>query len=277
LTVEEKREWIEEDHPQLSVKRQCELLDLKRSSYYYTAQPETAFNVWLMRLLDEQYTKTPFYGVRRMTHWLKREGYEVNAKRVRRLLREMGLESVYPKPHLSQGVAGHRRYPYLLKGMKIVRPNQVWGIDITYIRLARGSAYLAAIMDWFSRYVLAWRLSISLELGFCLAVLEEALGRAIPEMVNSDQGSQFTSAPFTGMLETAGVKISMDGRGRVFDNIFTERLWRSVKYEEVYLKDYESVRDAESGLGKYFPFYNEERPHQALAYRTPVEWYRGRA
>jgi putative transposase len=276
LTVEEKRRWIEEKHPRLSVKRQCELLDLDRSSFYYVARPENQFNLTLMRLLDEQYTKTPFYGVRRMTHWLKRKGHDVNMKRIRRLLREMGLESIYPKPHLSQGVAEHRKYPYLLKGVKIIRPNQVWGIDITYIRLVRGSAYLVAIMDWFSRYVLAWRLSISLELEFCLAVLEEALRCAIPDTLNSDQGSQFTSIPFTGRLEAAGVKISMDGRGRAFDNIFTERLWRSVKYEEVYLKDYDGVRDAESGLGKYFPFYNQERPHQALDYRTPVELYRER-
>ncbi len=227
-----------------------------------------------MRLLDEQYTLAPFYGVKRMTAWLRASGYEVNEKRVRRLLRLMGLEAQYPKPRLSQPDAAHQSYPYLLKGVLIERVNQVWSTDITYIRLWQGFIYLVAIMDWYSRYVLAWEVSNSLESRFCVATLERALQSAKPEVFNSDQGSQFTSQAFTGRLLQREVKISMDGRGRAFDNIFVERLWRSVKYEEVYLKDYRSVGEAIAGLRSYFEFYNRERLHQSLDYQTPEAVYR---
>lgn len=226
-----------------------------------------------MRLLDEEYTRHPFYGVRRMHLFLTRQGYEVNPKRVRRLLRKMGLEAIYPKPCLSKPEPGHRIYPYLLRGLPIVRPDQVWGTDITYIRLRHGFVYLVAIMDWFSRYVLAWDLSISLDTSFCIAALQWALTSARPEIFNTDQGVQFTSEAFTNLLLNLQVKISMDGRGRAMDNIFVERLWRTVKYEEVYLKDYTSVREASDSLSRYFRFYNCERGHQSLANLTPEEVY----
>ena len=228
-----------------------------------------------MRLIDEQYTRTPFYGSPRMTAWLRSQGHLVNHKRVERLLRLMGLEAIYPKPRLSQGCGEHRVYPYLLRGVEINRVNQVWSTDITYVRLRQGFVYLVAILDWFSRYVLAWRLSNSLETSFCMEALDEALSRGRPEIFNSDQGSQFTSREFTGRLEAAGVQISMDGRGRAFDNIFIERLWRTVKYEEIYLNDYEGVADADSGLSRYWGFYNDERLHQSLAYQTPASVYMG--
>jgi putative transposase len=230
----------------------------------------------LMRLLDEQYTRTPFYGVRRMTYWLTEQDYRVNVKRVRRLLRQMGLEAIYPKPRLSQPAPGHRIYPYRLRGLKIERPNQVWASDITYVRLRQGFIYLVAILDWFSRYVLGWEVSVSLESAFCLAALEWALKAGCPEIFNTDQGAQFTSEDFTQRLERSGITISMDGRGRAMDNIFVERLWRSVKYEEVYLHDYERVEEAVKNLGNYFWFYNHERPHQALGYQTPAAMYFGR-
>ena len=268
-SLEQRRAWIEEQHQRLSVARQCELLGLARSSYYYVAEPEAAENLHYRRLLDEEYTRHPFYGVDKMTFWLRQQGYGVGPKRVRRLLREMGLMAVYPKRHLSLNPLEHRRFPYLLGGLKIDRPNQVWSSDITYIRLRGGFVYLVAILDWYSRYVLAWELSISLDVGFCLAALEWALTRERPEIFNTDQGVQFTSREFQAPLLAAQVRLSMDGRGRVFDNIFVERLWRSVKYEEVYLKDYEDVRAARRGLRDYFEFYNAERYHQALEYRTP--------
>lgn len=226
-----------------------------------------------MRLLDEQYTRTPFYGVMRMTEWLRRLGHEVNQKRVRRLLRQMGLEAIYAKPRLSDPAPGHRIYPYRLRGLEIVRPNQVWSTDITYIRLRRGFAYLVAIMDWFSRYVLSWELSVTLDVSFCVAALEWALKRAQPEIFNSDQGSQFTSETFTGVLLNHDIEISMDGRGRAMDNIFLERLWRTVKYEEVYLRDYQDVPEAVDSLRNFFLFYNRERIHQSLGYQTPAEIY----
>ena len=255
--------------------RQCELMGISRSGLYYTPAEERAENLTLMRLLDEQYTRTPFYGVRRMTYWLGQQGYGVNVKRVRRLMRGMGLEAIYPKPRLTVPAPGHRIYPYRLRGLKIDRPNQVWGSDITYIRLRQGFIYLVAILDWFSRYVVAWEVSVSLESAFCLAALEWALKTARPEIFNSDQGSQFTSEVFTQRLEENGITISMDGRGRAMDNIFVERLWRSVKYEEVYLKDYEQVPEAVTNLGRYFRFYNYERAHQALSYQTPAALYFG--
>jgi putative transposase len=261
----------------ISIGRQCELLGLARSAWYYRPRPANPEELRLMRLLDEQYTRTPFYGVLRMTEWLKREHKEqVNPKRVRRLLRKLGLMAVYPKRNLSKPAPGHKIYPYLLRRLKIQRPNQVWSADITYIRLAGGFVYLVAIIDWHSRYVLSWNVSVTLDSAFCLEALEEALrlyGR--PEIFNSDQGSQFTSTKFTDRLKAEGIQISMDGRGRALDNIFVERLWRSVKYEEVYLHDYATVPEAVLGLRKYFGFYNTERMHQSLDYRTPQEVYAG--
>jgi len=227
-----------------------------------------------MRLLDEQYTRTPFYGVRRMTAWLQAQGRRVNEKRVRRLLRKMGLLAIYPQPQLSQPAQGAPVYPYLLRGVEIERINQVWSTDITYIRLHTGFVYLVAIMDWYSRYVLAWEVSNTLESSFCVAALDRALCVAQPEVFNSDQGSQFTSLVFTERLKAQGISISMDGRGRALDNIFVERLWRSVKYEEVYLKEYRHAPDAMKGLRQYFEFYNRERLHQSLAYKTPEAVYR---
>jgi putative transposase len=225
-----------------------------------------------MRLIDQQYTACPFYGSRRMTAWLHGEGHEVNRKRVQRLMALMALEAIYPKPKLSAG-AGHQVYPYLLRGVRIVRPDQVWSADITYIGLPEGFMYLAAVIDWYSRYVLAWRLSNTLDGSFCLQMLQEALSRGKPEVFNTDQGVQFTAEAFTARLLSAGVAVSMDGRGRCLDNVFVERLWRSVKYEDVYLRDYQSVPQLESGLMRYFGFYNEERLHQSLEYRTPAEVY----
>jgi putative transposase len=268
-SLEQRRSWIHPHHQQLSVRRQCQLLGLAAASYYYQAQPESVENLQYMRWLDEEYTRYPFYGVRKMTFELQQQGHTVGPKRVRRLLRTMGLMAVYAKPRLSLNPLVHQRFPYLLKGVVIVRPNQVWSTDITYIRLRSGFVYLAAVLDWYSRYVLAWELSISLEADFCVAVLERALAAQRPEIFNTDQGVQFTSAQFQAPLLAAQVRLSMDGRGRAFDNIFVERLWRTVKYEEVYLKDYRDVAEARQGLGQYFPFYNEKRIHQALDYRTP--------
>jgi len=236
--------------------------------------PEGPEDLRLMRLIDEQYTRTPFYGVRRMAIWLQDLGEPVNPKRVRRLMRKMGLEALYPKPNLSRADAQHKKYPYLLTGLEITRPNQVWGADITYIRLAGGFVYLVAILDWFSRYVVSWGVSVTLDGSFCLEALERALQVGRPEIFNSDQGVQFTCVDFTGRLEAEKIQISMDGRGRAMDNVFTERLWWSVKYEEVYLKDYGTVPVAVRNLGGYFGFYNEERPHQSLGYKTPAEIYR---
>ena len=268
---------IDRDHPKMSISRQCELLDLSRSSLYYRPRPEDAYNETLMRLIDEQYTRTPFYGVPRMTAWLRSSGHVVNPKRVRRLTRLMGLEAIGPKPRLSAPDHQNRRYRYLLKDLRIEAPDQVWCSDITYIRMRRGFLYLVAIMDWFSRYVVSWEVSVILDAAFCLSALERALTGARPEIFNTDQGRQFTSDAYTKRLESAEIRISMDGRGRVFDNIFIERLWRSVKYEEVYLKDYESVPIAVRSLAEYFEFYNHDRLHQALGYATPAAVYFGRA
>ena len=268
-SLEQRRSWIEAKHQRLSVARQCALLGLDRSSYYCVAEPEATENLRYRRLFDEEYTRHPFYGVEKMTFWLRQQAYAMGPKRVRRLLRQMGLMAVYPKPHLSLNSLEHRRFPYLLRGLRIERPNQVWSSDITYIRLRSGFVYLVAILDWYSRYVLAWELSISLDGGFCLRALESALARQRPEIFNTDQGVQFTSLQFQAPLLAAQVRLSMDGRGRLFDNIVVERLWRSVKYEEVYLKDYDDVPAARRGLGAYFHFYNTERFDQALDYRTP--------
>jgi putative transposase len=256
--------------------QQCELLGLARSSYYYEPVPASAENLHLMRLLDEQYTRTSFYGTRKMTAWLQTQGYPVNRKRVTRLLRLMGLEAVYPKPRTSVPGPVEQRYPYLLRGMSIDRCNQVWSCDITYIRLQRGFIYLMAVIDWFSRYVLSWEISITLDTSFCLEALERALSIATPEIFNTDQGVQFTSTEFINRLKSAQTRISWDGRGRALDNIFVERLWRSVKYEEVYIKDYQSVSEAVSNLRAYFTFYNHERLHQSLDYHTPAYVYTGK-
>ena len=260
----------------LSVSRQCELLELSRSSYYYEPATESAENLALMVLLDQEYTAHPFQGSRRMTTWLHGQGYPVNRKRVQRLLRLMGLEAVYPKPRLSVAGAGHKVYPYLLRGVTIERVDQVWSTDITYIPLRHGFMYLTAVMDWHSRYVLSWRLSNTLDVAFCLEALEEALRRGCPEVFNTDQGVQFTSSSFTSRLEAAGAKVSMDGRGRWLDNVFVERLWRTVKYEEIYLWRHETVPALHSGLERYFGYYNGERRHQSLENQTPAEVYEKR-
>lgn len=262
---------IERGHTEFSLRRQCALLGLPRSGLYYVPAKETAANLRLMRLIDEQYTRTPFYGSRRMTAWLCRRGYPVNRKRVQRLMRTMGLEAIYPRPHLSQGGVDHRVYPYRLRGVMLHRPNQVWSADITYVPMRQGFMYLVAILDWYSRYVVSWHLSNTMDVALCLTALEEALRHGRPEIFNTDQGAQFTSLAFTTRLEIAQVAISMDGRGRVFDNIFVERLWRTVKYEDIYLKDYHTVLALEGGLGQYFRFYNHQRLHEALDYRTPAE------
>jgi putative transposase len=268
--VAAKRAVIEPAHPQISLSRQCELIGLNRSSWYYEAARETPEHEVLMRLIDQQFTQTPFYGVRRMTAWLKQAGHPVNHKRVRRLMKQMGLVAVYPKPKLSLPGDNPRRYPYLLKDYAITAPNQVWSTDITYIRLSQGFIYLVAIMDWFSRYVLAWQISNTMDVQFCLDALEQALERGQPLIFNSDQGAQFTSLVFTQRLEQAGIQVSHDGKGRAYDNIFVERLWRTVKYEEVYLKSYNSVTEAIQNLDLYFQFYNQERLHQSLNYHPPA-------
>lgn len=250
------------------------MLGLNRSSLYYEAAPETQENLQLMRLIDQQYTRCPFYGSRRITAWLHNQGELVNRKRVQRLLRLMGLEAIYPKPRLSVAGKGHRIYPYLLRDVSIERPDQVWSTDITYIPMATGFMYLAATIDWYSRYVIAWRLSNTLDGSFCQDMLEEALSLGRPEVFNTDQGVQFTAEAFTARLLSAGVAVSMDGKGRCLDNVFVERLWRSVKYENVYLYRYETVPELEMGLRLYFRFFNEERLHQSLDYRTPAAVYR---
>lgn len=229
-----------------------------------------------MRLIDQQYTRTPFYGSRRMTTILNRQGHAVNRKRVQRLMRKMGLEAIYPRPNTSQSHPQHRIYPYLLRGLVIDHPNQVWSTDITYVPMQQGFMYLVAVMDWFSRYVLSWRISNTLEVDFCLEALDEALTIGKPDIFNSDQGSQFTSPRFTSKLEGEGIRISMDGRGRALDNVFVERLWRSVKYEDIYIKSYNTVPQLCQGLADYFPFYNEERPHQGLHNQVPADLYPGK-
>lgn len=265
---------VEADHPDLSVRRQCELLGLSRATLYYEPAQESAENLRLMGLIDRCYTDRPFYGSRRMAAWLNHDrGEAVNRKRVQRLMRVMGLEAVYPKPRLSSGPA-HTVYPYLLRGVAIERPDQVWSTDITYIGLPGGFMYLTAVIDWHSRYVLSWELSNTLDGSFCLDALESALATSRPEVFNTDQGVQYTQASFTGRLEKAGVRVSMDGKGRCLDNVFVERLWRTVKYEDVYLKRYETAPALRAGLTSYVWFYNHERRHQALAYRTPADVYR---
>jgi putative transposase len=264
---------IEPEHPKISIIRQCELIDINRSTLYYEEKPETPENISLMRRIDELYTKFPYYGSPRITAQLKREGLAINHKRIERLMRVMGLEALYPKPNTSKSRPLHPKYPYLLNGLDINHPNQVWGTDITYIRAEDSWFYLVAILDWFSRYVLSWQLSPSLNVEFCLAALNDALAISSPEIHNSDQGSQFTDKDYIVILQQNKILISMDSRGRCFDNIFTERLWRTVKYEEVYLHDYRSYEEAHASLAKYFTTYNTERLHQALNYQTPAEVY----
>ena len=254
----------------MSIERQCELLGLARSTRYYTSLGETQENLALMRSMDEQYLKTPFYGSRKMAQQLG-----INRKRVSRLMRVMGLEAIYPKRRTTRRASGHKIYPYLLRNVEVTRPDQVWSTDITYLPLRHGFLYLVAVMDWYSRYVLSWRLSNTLEGSFCLEALDEALSLRRPEIFNSDQGAQFTAAAFLQRLEARDVAISMDGRGRALDNVFVERLWRTVKYEEVYLKDYGDGWEAENSLSGYFRFYCQERMHQSLGYRTPAEVYLG--
>jgi len=264
---------VDRRHPSLSVVCQCRLLDISRSGLYYQPTGISEEDLTLMKLLDRQYLATPFYGARKMAAWLGKQGHRVNRKRVRRLMGTMGLKAIYRRPRTSRPAPGHRIYPYLLSGMKITRPNQVWAVDITYIPMARGFLYLVAIIDVCSRYVLSWRLSNTLDAGFCVEALEEALRKGRPEIFNTDQGSQFTSEAFTGLLERHSVRISMDGKGSYNDNLFIERLWRTVKYEEVYLKAYQDGKEAKVGIGNYFRFYNTERPHQALGYLTPAELF----
>ncbi len=271
MSRERRREMADRQHPALSTVRQCALLGISRSSVYYRPRATSLEDLAVMKLMDQQYLATPFYGSRRMTVWLQRQGRTMSRKRVQRLMRTMGLRAIFRRPRTSQPAAGHKVYLYLLGGMEITRPNQVWAADITYIPMARGFLYLVAIMDWYSRYVLSWRLSNTLDADFCVEALEEALSQGKPEIFNTDQGSQFTGEAFTGLLKQHGVRISMDGKGRYRDNIFVERLWRTVKYEEVYLKAYSTGRETKAGLDAYFRFYNAQRPHQALGYRTPAE------
>jgi putative transposase len=273
-TVDRKRALIEPDHPHLSICRQCELLDLNRSTYYPPPATESEEDLRLMRLIDRQFLEAPFYGSRKMAEHLNRSGEAVNRKRVQRLMTLMGLEAVHPKPRTSAAAPGAKAFPYLLRDRVLTRIDEVWSSDITYIPMRHGFMYLTAVIDWFSRYVLSWRLSNTLDGGFCLEALDEALAGGKPEIFNTDRGSQFTSQEYTGRLEEAGIAVSQDGRGRALDNVFIERLWRSVKYEDIYIKDYELVPELALGLTAYFRFYDEDRPHQALDYRTPGEVYR---
>ena len=272
----EKRSLVEPNHPTVSVRRQCELTELSRASYYRSPAPETEENLMLMRIIDEEYTHHPFLGSRGMRSYLCRLGHRVNRKRVQRLMGLMGLASVAPQKKTTIPAPGHKIYPYLLRNLNIERQDQVWASDITYIRLKRGFVFLTAVMDWYSRYVLSFEISVTMDEDFCVSALERALRRhGTPDIFNTDQGSQYTGAAFTGVLQKHGVKISMDGKGRATDNIMVERLWRTVKYEDIYLKDYETVEDLITGLRAYFDYYNHSRSHQSLGDRTPAEVYFG--
>ncbi len=267
---------IEPQHKTLPIVRQCELLNLPRGSYYRgpSVGGETKENLALMRLIDEEYTRHPFYGRRQMTHYLRRQGWKVNGKRVRHLMRKMGIKSVAPAPNTSKAAPKHKVYPYLLRGLDVNRPNQVWCTDITYLRLRGGFVYLVAVMDWYSRKVLSWEVSPSLDDSFCVSALERALRlHPKPDIFNTDQGAQFTGGAFTGVLKAHRIKISMDGKGRAMDNIFIERLWRSVKYELIYLNEFETAEELRRSLKTYFHFYNTERPHKAFEGATPLEAY----
>lgn len=275
INFEQKKQLILPAHPNLSIRQQCELLNINRSSIYYKAKEKNEYNLLLMNLIDEEYTRHPFKGIIKMTKYLQELGYDVNVKRVRRLTRLMGILAVYPqKKMLSKINSEHKIYPYLLKDVAITKPDHVWSADITYIRMLHGFIYLVAIIDWYSRFVLGWKISNTLDAGFCIDVLEEAIAQyGKSEIFNTDQGSQFTSNTFTEILLNNNILISMDGKGRAFDNIFIERFWRSVKYEEVYINAYRNIAEAKSSLEKYFHFYNYERHHQALDYKKPAEIY----
>lgn len=275
LRRDERVALVEWQASEFAIKTQAELLGLNRTGLYYQPVLPSAEEVAVKHRIDELYTESPFYGSRRITACLRREGQLVNRKQVQRHMREMGIEGIAPKPNLSLAKPGHQVFPYLLKGLRIDKPNQVWGIDITYIRLLANWMYLVAIIDWHSRYVVSWELDDRLEVDFVLLAVERALSQAQPEIFNSDQGSQFTSQAYISLVAGAGVRISMDGKGRAFDNIFTERLWRTVKYEDVYIKGYTSPRETRVGIGSYLEFYNDRRVHQALAYRTPAEIHFG--
>jgi putative transposase len=276
MSAPDRRELLDRDHGQLSIRRQCALLGVARSGVYRQRQAANDNDAGLMRRIDELFTSWPFLGSRRMTEMLRAEGRSVNRKRVQRLMRKMGIAALGPKPRTTKPGPGHKIFPYLLRGLVIDRPNQVWAADITYVPIGRGFLYLVAVMDWASRAVLAWRLSNTMDVSFCVSALEEALARfGKPEIFNTDQGSQFTSAAFTGTLAAAGVRISMDGRGRWMDNVFIERLWRSLKHEDIYLKGYADGREAKTGIAAWIAFYNLRRPHQALANRTPMVVWRG--
>jgi putative transposase len=275
MSAPDRRALIDRNHGTLSLRRQCTLLGVARSGVYRQARPANDNDLGLMRRIDELFTAWPFLGSRRMAVMLRAEGYSINRKRVQRLMRRMGIAALGPKPRTTKPGPGHRIYPYLLRGMTIDRPNQVWAADITYIPIGRGFLYLMAVMDWASRAVLAWRLSNTMDVSFCVSALEEALARfGRPEIFNTDQGSQFTSAAFTGTLAAAGIRISMDGRGRWMDNVFIERLWRSLKHEDVHLKGYADGREAKAGIGTWIAFYNLQRPHQALGDQTPMAVWR---
>jgi putative transposase len=274
MSLERRRQMIEPEHPQLSVVRQCELVSISRSGFYHRPAGETALNLELMRLVDAQFLETPWYGSRQMARHLRREGTVVGRKRIRRLMAKMGLAPIYQRPRATVPNPEHRIFPYLLRDLMIDRPNQVWCADITYLPMRRGFLYLVAVMDWATRKVLSWRVSNTMDVEFCLEALEEALARfGRPEIFNTDQGSQFTSPRFSGLLQQAGVRISMDGRGRWMDNVFIERLWRSLKYECVYLHAFETGSEVRARLSKWIGYYNAGRPHSALAGRTPNEAY----
>lgn len=271
--LKERRQAIHRKHTRLSIKKRCELLLVNRSSLYYKALDTSEIDLALMKLIDRQYLATPFYGSRKMAAWLKSQGQIVNRKRASRLMRLMGLKAIYRKPRTSKPKPRNKIYPYLLKNLKVTRPNQVWAADITYIPMQKGFLYLVVIIDWYSRCILSWQLSNTLESDFCIEALKEALQKGCPEIFNTDQGSQFTANEFTALLESRGIKVSMDGSGRYTDNLFIERLWRTLKYEEVYLKAYQDSREARKEIGGYIHFYNSERPHQSLGYKTPAELY----
>lgn len=274
LGLTKRLKLVDENDESYSVRRQCSILDLNRSSWYYEPVPLSKEDKLMMTLLDEQYTETPFWGVRNMTTHLRTLGYSIGKDHTRTLLRKLGLQAVFPKPNLSKPHPENKVYPYLLRDLDVVRPNQVWCMDITYIRLSWGFAYLVAVVDWYSRFVLAWKLSNSLEANFCVEALQEAVANyGTPDILNTDQGTQFTSQEFIGALTSHGISVSMDGRGRCMDNIFVERLWRSVKYENVYLKGYQAIPEARSGLAEYFEFYNKRRFHQSLDNKTPWQVY----
>lgn len=275
MSVPDRTALLDRDHEQLSVRRQCRLLGVARSGVYRERRAANDNDLGLMRRIDELFTSWPFLGSRRLARMLREEGHPINRKRMQRLMRQMGIAALGPKPRTTKPAPGHKVYPYALRGMTIDRPNQVWAADITYIPIGRGFLYLVAIMDWASRAVLTWRLSNTMDSNFCVEALEEALARfGTPAIFNTDQGSQFTSAAFTGVLIGAGVRISMDGRGRWMDNVFIERLWRSLKYEDIYLKGYADGREAKAGIAAWIAFYNGRRPHQALGHRSPMAVWR---